>query len=183
MSLYAEFNNNISQYHGIVEPLDTSSSARHIMLLNEDLPEVMMEKMEIKKRGSDTGIIKLKDGEKNQQFVDSSLLSSLVVQKRTHSFIDDVNFDFLQVVLTGCLCSLFLICLARIYIIKIRNRRVIPREPLLECDYDADDSYDASESLQTELTPSEEFLESNNCETDSVPLLQELTLLQEVTRL
>ena len=97
MSLYAEFNHNISLHHEAVDPSATSSSTRHIMLLNEDLPEVMMEKMEIKKRGSpkyDKTFISMSFKKTNSGLVDKSLFSSIGLEN-THrqSYFDGITLN------------------------------------------------------------------------------------------
>ena len=148
---------------------------RYIRLLNEDLPEVMMEKLEMKKRGSSYLLPHLtfnltdQDGDR---LVDSSLLASLRVSRPNHSvFVLDFNSAWLHGVFLSFAVVLLLVFTARFYVWRRRHRRVA------SCRIDPSDEEQnvALENPPEDLMATEDFNTSNPGV--SVPLLQEVTRL------
>lgn len=157
----------------------TGSEPRHIMLLNEDLPEVMMEKMEMKKRGSAytlPHVFNITDAT-GDNMVDSSLLASLRVAKpEGSSILLELNIDWLRGIFISFLIVLFLVFSIRLYLWRRRHRRITA------CRHDpSDDDLDEAEQHvdldmpPTDFMATEDFNPSNTGV--SVPLLQEVTRL------
>jgi len=150
---------------------------RTIHLLNEDLPEVLMHKFEMKKRTGTSGIYTYHS---NFSMSGISEQSSLLAPLRTHpdeAFLLNLSTDFLHGMFVTIIVVLIIVFTLKFYLWRRRHRKITAFTP----NDDDDEQHVAMDTAMTEdlLSNCDDFCgRENDVNGPQVPLL-----LQEVTKL